>query len=350
MNTLPAVNQAGDAAETLALVCDALGIGELARSRSTILMNVENARRRSDCLWKIEHEFFMVSEPDEDEPDGPPFETCLLNWGDDPEQYVKKFGEVLAAGRVPVEFLEQIRRSCDVAGYESNDDSQEQKRWYGLRDQAARILASSQAPVALLAEPELRRILREVTAVAITQLFEAYPAATVAEFSVEELQLVSDSSRVLRAEQVEHIYRRGFDLTLAAIPSGGAGCSVNAGLDSASINALIEKYGSQAHPDEGNDFTTGDLPLVKAVIAALHVAEPVAFTTLGAATRAIRQCIQMIDQATDHESEALTAAVRRTLRGADLIAEESGETILTPNPASQQGRVNAVLASKVKAK
>ena len=29
MNTLPAVNQAGDAAETLALVCDALGIGEL---------------------------------------------------------------------------------------------------------------------------------------------------------------------------------------------------------------------------------------------------------------------------------------------------------------------------------
>lgn len=280
MKTLPAVNQAEDAAETLALVCDALGIGELARSRSTILMNVENARRRSDCLWKIEHEFFMVSEPDEDEPDGPPFETCLLNWGDDPDQYVKKFGEVLAGGRVPV---------------------------------------------ALGAEPELRRILREVIAVAITQLVEAYPADTVAEFSVEELQLVSDASRVLRAEQVEHIYRRGFDLTLAVIPSGGAGgaqpnqvtvlkamlaeglpvdslvshidaaenqidrlraggagSSGNGGLDSASIRALIEKYGSQAHPDEVNEFTTGDLPLVKAVIAAMHGGDPVDFTTLGA--------------------------------------------------------------------
>lgn len=86
-----------DPAETLALICDALGIGKNARSRTTILANIENARRRSDCLWRVEHEFFMMSELDEDEPDGPPFETCLLNWGDDPEQYARKFGEVLAS-------------------------------------------------------------------------------------------------------------------------------------------------------------------------------------------------------------------------------------------------------------
>ncbi len=92
----------GDAAETLKLVCDALGIGVLARTPQTILMNIENARRRSDCLWRVEHEFFMTSEPDEDDPDGEPFETCLLNWGDDPDEYVKKFGEALAASRVPV--------------------------------------------------------------------------------------------------------------------------------------------------------------------------------------------------------------------------------------------------------
>jgi len=61
---------------------------------------------------------------------------------------------------------------------------------------------------------------------------------------------------------------------------------------------------------------------------------PVDFTTLGAAMRAIRQCIQMIDRAPDHESEALTAAVRRTLRGAVLIAEESGEELEAPTVAN----------------
>lgn len=86
-----------EATETLKLVCDALSIGTAARSRSTIMANVENARRRSDCLWAVEHGFFMVSEPDEDDPEGEPFETCLLRWGDNPEQYAKRFGEALAA-------------------------------------------------------------------------------------------------------------------------------------------------------------------------------------------------------------------------------------------------------------
>lgn len=272
MKTLPAVNQAEDAAETLALVCDALGIGEMARSRSTILTNIENARRRADCLWRVEHEFFMVSEPDEDEPDGPPFETCLLNWGDDPDHYVKKFGEVLAAGRVPVEFLEQIRRSCGVAGFESNDDSQEQKRWYDLRDQAARILGSRAVPFALVAEPTdnedtIREAVKRIDQLGVTL------CKSLTKPGIDRMAAGMDFHNAVETEL------RG----MLATPSGGAGCSVNAGLDSASIKALIEKYGSQAHPHEGNGFTTGDLPLVKAVIAAMHGGEPVDFTTLGAA-------------------------------------------------------------------
>ena len=87
------------AAETLKLVCDVFSIGSEARSRSTILANVENAFRRSSCLGAIERQFFITAETDEDDPDGPPFETCLLRWADYPDQYVKRFGAALAATR-----------------------------------------------------------------------------------------------------------------------------------------------------------------------------------------------------------------------------------------------------------
>lgn len=49
-----------DAAETLKLVCDVFGIGSAARTRSTILANVENAKRRADCLWAIERAYFRA--------------------------------------------------------------------------------------------------------------------------------------------------------------------------------------------------------------------------------------------------------------------------------------------------
>jgi hypothetical protein len=93
-----------DAADTLSKVCDVFHIGSKARTQSTILMNVENARRRSNCLWAIEHEFFMMPTPaNEDEGEDEPGEECLLNWGQEPAEYVKQFGEALKTILQPVQ-------------------------------------------------------------------------------------------------------------------------------------------------------------------------------------------------------------------------------------------------------
>lgn len=78
----------------LAAIYDAFGIGVKARSPHILMVNIDNALRRSRCLSAVEHTFFMVpTEPEDD--DDEPGEECLLNWGHNPEQYVATFREAL---------------------------------------------------------------------------------------------------------------------------------------------------------------------------------------------------------------------------------------------------------------
>ena len=60
----------------------------------------------------------------------------------------------------------------------------------------------------------LRDTLREVTAVAITMLYDSHKEDTLAEFSIQELELVVDFTRHLQTVPVESVYRRGFDASV----------------------------------------------------------------------------------------------------------------------------------------
>jgi hypothetical protein len=92
----PAADERAQA--TLDKICDLFHIGALARDESTILANVQNVLRRSECLSAVEREFFMVAaEPDDDFPGDEPGEECLLNWGADPVEYVEQFRAARAA-------------------------------------------------------------------------------------------------------------------------------------------------------------------------------------------------------------------------------------------------------------
>lgn len=77
-------------------VADVFGIGSAARSRSGVVANARNAHRRSQCLAAVEREFFTrhVDAPSIGE-DAESGEECLLNWGDEPAQYVARFRECL---------------------------------------------------------------------------------------------------------------------------------------------------------------------------------------------------------------------------------------------------------------
>jgi hypothetical protein len=55
----------------------------------TLIANMQNAARRSDCLSGIE-QLFTHEIPDEDEP-GETIDYCPLNWGDSREDYVIRF-------------------------------------------------------------------------------------------------------------------------------------------------------------------------------------------------------------------------------------------------------------------
>lgn len=88
--------------DPLSKVYDAFSIGSAARVPSTLLANVENARRRSECLSRIEHEFFTRTVQDED---GEDTEECPLSWGAEPAEYVEQFRGALAerdAEKAPV--------------------------------------------------------------------------------------------------------------------------------------------------------------------------------------------------------------------------------------------------------
>lgn len=92
----PAAQQ-GDDATALNEIADIFQIGSEARKdRRCILETVSNSFRREQCLSRIEHSYFMVPRPpDEWEEDDEGGEECLLNWGDEPDEYTKRFGEAL---------------------------------------------------------------------------------------------------------------------------------------------------------------------------------------------------------------------------------------------------------------
>ena len=66
-------------------------------------------------------------------------------------------------------------------------------------------------------------------------------------------------------------------------------------------------------------------------------AQPVDFTTLGAAMRAIQQAIGLIGDPADERMQA----VRRVLRGAVVVAEDSGDIPALPAPPAMDGGEDA---------
>lgn len=70
-------------------ICDTLGIGNDARTRGTILTNIENSTRRSQCLGRVE----KFHNSDEDMP---------LNWGHCPDEYEKSYNRLMDEGVPPV--------------------------------------------------------------------------------------------------------------------------------------------------------------------------------------------------------------------------------------------------------
>ena len=103
---------------------------------------------------------------------------------------------------------------------------------------------------------------------------------------------------------------------------------------------------------KADDTRAKFLALVEETCAALAAGQATAaqqastvtnYTTLGAAMRAIRQSIQMIG---DPEDECMRA-VKRVLRGAVIIVEDSGDEVAAPaapaQPAVQQGVAYAAL-------
>ncbi|CAM2163286.1 hypothetical protein BC2230_120122 [Burkholderia cepacia] len=99
LSPLPAVSpslvSSADARNDLARVYAAFGIGEKARTINTLLVNIGNATRRSDCLWGIE-KLFRYEAPADDCPDEM-IEECDLNWGQSPAEYVETFKAALPA-------------------------------------------------------------------------------------------------------------------------------------------------------------------------------------------------------------------------------------------------------------
>jgi hypothetical protein len=82
-------------AATLQRVYDLVGMGALARTPGILLANLENMKRRSDCLSGIE-QLFTYEVPDDDMPDEMTDE-CDLNWGQGRAEYVETFKAALPA-------------------------------------------------------------------------------------------------------------------------------------------------------------------------------------------------------------------------------------------------------------
>lgn len=74
-------------------IADKFSIGSKARTGPTILANFENTLRRERCLSMIERHH-TVTVFDED---GEELRDCLLNWGENPEQYIRTYRSIIGA-------------------------------------------------------------------------------------------------------------------------------------------------------------------------------------------------------------------------------------------------------------
>ncbi|MDW9232920.1 hypothetical protein C7S15_8907 (plasmid) [Burkholderia cepacia] len=103
----PSSASPADARADLARVYAAFGIGEKARTIETLLLNIGNVTRRSECLWGIE-KLFRYEVPADDCP-GEMIEECDLNWGQSPAEYLETFKAALPAfiARRPALTLQQ---------------------------------------------------------------------------------------------------------------------------------------------------------------------------------------------------------------------------------------------------
>lgn len=112
-------------AATLQRVYDLVGMGALARTPGILLANLENMKRRSDCLSGIE-QLFAYEIPDDDMP-GEMIDECDLNWGHDRAEYVETFKAALPAfiarnpelapAQVQAERYEWLRRRAVAVDY-----------------------------------------------------------------------------------------------------------------------------------------------------------------------------------------------------------------------------------------
>jgi hypothetical protein len=105
--------------ETLAKICDLLGIGAAARTEGVILTNIENALRRSDCLSRIEA-YHSVT-------DGEPGDECevsLLRWGESPDEYIARYKTIAPNATIAAQLEEARRVAVDcIALAETGDHS-----------------------------------------------------------------------------------------------------------------------------------------------------------------------------------------------------------------------------------
>lgn len=145
-----------DAADQLAQVYAAFGIGEQARTLPILLTNIENARRRAECLWAIEREFFTKEVPVEDwladEP-GETHEECPLLWGANRADYVEQFRAALAdhvasqlAPAEPVPELEVWYGSMPESNGKSNFTATLRRKGASLFDTNSYTFARSEYP------------------------------------------------------------------------------------------------------------------------------------------------------------------------------------------------------------
>lgn len=104
-------------AATLQRVYDLVGMGALARTPGILLANLENMKRRSDCLSGVE-QLFTYEVPDEDMPDEM-VDECDLNWGHGRAEYVETFKAALPAfiARNPELALLSASKPADPMGY-----------------------------------------------------------------------------------------------------------------------------------------------------------------------------------------------------------------------------------------
>lgn len=142
-------------AAELAPIYEMFHIGTAAREPHILRQNIENVKRRADCLGAVEHEFFMVpGEPDEDYPDDEPADECLLRWGAEPESYVEQFRTALDRIR-PAVISDRKRRGEPFKSRRIDD-----------------VVRSLQASVAVGSDGEWVSIRREARDAAINRLQE----------------------------------------------------------------------------------------------------------------------------------------------------------------------------------